>query len=803
MDHGEATIITGLAVPFAGMEAEAGATPVKPDFAIVIARPADADPDLIEGSWLIMGDAKDYERVRSRIDDQRMLKGFLQVALGAESAAEWTQLPVGMQVHRWGALAVPRNAFLQPEAVVECLDDHRQEVRTRADERKALLATLDGQTIPEKQFADFVAHVDPDFDPRSCVTCSLFNHCRSELRQSGDVHAPLMEIGVRPEHRSTLEEFLRTGRAPTGVPESVVAGLRATRNGLPEWTGQRRIDAVGEPGTVEVVLAKADSAALGVHGISLRRVRPNCSYATWNMEVFQDPQSPKTRIQVMKLLGAAIDRAMSDQERLSPDAPGPVHVIVPDSVTGDLLVSIADSLAGVETSRLRWERDREMKRPALTFAGEPAKVPAPLPERARLAVSFLLEADRARAMTLRYPIVDLRVVLAGHLVPGGPAVDVGRLDYLVEWAEATPTSPLDHRSVSDSIVANEHTPGARLSNTRSDAIHQAGRGKHTKRGRGKPNPVRYETLVRDELRYKQAVLERAVVVLNGLKMSRLRPVYRALEQDAQEVWRRRLWLRASDLVRFGRTNEFWRNMHVVMLDDDAACAEKLQALGNPQAALDMALDAGTRAVALATVVSITPLRVQVGSRRIGDCSSIVALHVDGHPVVEEDGVSMQILKGSFKFGHLSLGELTADKESDRGKGLRWEPAYVPDVHKDSVLVVADADWFRTFANNDQVAIDRPKPDMVSAPSKDCDENSYTNDPNGHRYCCRPHEQAEAEIADWLAGRRARGELNPETWPPILDEDEFDVSAKEAPTAADEAGGVTDPPDPDLTIDDLD
>lgn len=78
-----------------GMESEPTATPARPDFAIVAPR-ADG------GSWLIMGDAKDYERVRSRIDDPRMLKGFLQVALGAESAATWSALPAGMHVHPWG-----------------------------------------------------------------------------------------------------------------------------------------------------------------------------------------------------------------------------------------------------------------------------------------------------------------------------------------------------------------------------------------------------------------------------------------------------------------------------------------------------------------------------------------------------------------------------------------------------------------------------------------------------------------------------------------------------------------------------
>ena len=70
LDNDEATLITSLATPFPGMEHADSATPVKPDFAIV-ARRKDAP-----GTWLIMGDAKDYERVRSRIDDGRLLQGF-------------------------------------------------------------------------------------------------------------------------------------------------------------------------------------------------------------------------------------------------------------------------------------------------------------------------------------------------------------------------------------------------------------------------------------------------------------------------------------------------------------------------------------------------------------------------------------------------------------------------------------------------------------------------------------------------------------------------------------------------------
>jgi hypothetical protein len=121
---GAATLIHQPAVPFVGFE-DTGATDVKPDFAVV-APTVDSS-----GSWLVVGDAKDYERHRSRIDDSRLLKGFLQVAVGAESAAAWSKLPAGMSVHTWVALAVTRNAFLQPEALVEDLADHRREVAMR------------------------------------------------------------------------------------------------------------------------------------------------------------------------------------------------------------------------------------------------------------------------------------------------------------------------------------------------------------------------------------------------------------------------------------------------------------------------------------------------------------------------------------------------------------------------------------------------------------------------------------------------------------------------------------------------
>lgn len=516
---GSATMVTGLAIPFVGLE-EADATPVKPDFAIVVPRPGVGGSP---GSWLIMGDAKDYERVRSRIDDTRMLKGFLQVALGAESAAAWSKLPQGMQVHQWGALAVPRNAFLQPEAVVEQLDDHRREVRARVDERARLRAEI-GHEVTEDELADFVAHRVATFDPESCASCSLFDYCRAELRRSSDPADLLIEIGVAPELRPSVVGLIDGSGPADTAPPALVAQVRATLTGQPFWTGLRRVDPVGEPGSIYVVLAKSDAAALGVHGIALQRVLTDGSATPWQVTVFADPQASATRAEIMALLGSQLKSADRDVSAATGD--WSVHIVVPDSATADVLVSIADSLAGVETSRLRWQRDLDQGRPALTFDGEPATVPAPLTDLQRRAVSFLLDEDRSRAMSLRCPIVDARGVLAGHFIAGGPGIDSGRLDYLVEWADAA--SGLDHRDVSENIRSREATPGAKLSNLRSDAIHRALRGRIDRHGRkGRPDPARYDALVRAELEYKCQVLDRASSILSAIVTSKLRSAHLA------------------------------------------------------------------------------------------------------------------------------------------------------------------------------------------------------------------------------------------------------------------------------------
>ncbi|OBJ98399.1 hypothetical protein A5638_10450 [Mycolicibacterium fortuitum] len=797
VNDGAATLVFQLALPFVGFE-ESRATDVKPDFAVVA--PSMDDP---RASWLVIGDAKDYERVRSRIEDARMLKGFLQVAVGSESARAWSRLPDGMTVHTYGVLAVPRNAFLQPEPVVENLHDYAEEVKLRIDERRRE-AEESKHAIGDDVKA-LVAHLEAAFDPASCTTCTLFSYCRDELRRSDEPNDLLVEIGVARDMRrhalGLVDGITEVGR----VPASTAANIAATLQGVPQFSGQRRVDRAGTPGTVNVVLAKSDAAALGVHGIGVQRVTAE-GRGDWEITTFDEPQSPDTRRLVMRRIGAALHRAMREQRKAAdggpPGAvPGPVHLVVPDQTTADVLASIADNLAGVELSRLRWERDKEQGRPALTYDGEPATVPRPISETERTAIALLLEDDRSRAFRLRSPIIDVREVLSRHIVAGGPSANAGRLDYLVGWAEATDSDPIDHRSFADAIEISEHSPGARLTNTMSDAIHEALVGKRGKHGgAGAAEPELYTALVTEELRYKAQTLARALDALDRVGSSTLREAHRVIESDAQQVWRRRLELHASDLVRFGRTYRPWRNSLVPMIESDASCASQLLALSNPQAAQDMAADAGNRSVAFATVVSVGPLEIDVESRRIVAGSRVVMLMRNGEACVERPGIWVDSTPaGSVKVGELSIGPLTDTGEEPTR--LRWDPQTVPVVEVGDRLVIADFAWFSDLKGNLVLPVAKPKPDATSAPKPDCEPDSYDDDPQTHRWCCRSHEHSESEFSDLIAERRARGELNPETWPPVRDKDAFEVSAAHA--AAGDAFAIAPEAAPDdQTMDDL-
>ncbi len=751
--EGVATMLTGLAVPFPGLESERAATSVKPDFAVVAQRPAAPGSGQSAGSWLVMGDAKDYERVRARIDDARMLKGFLQVALGAQAAQGWSRLPTGMRVHDSGALAVPRTAFLSPEAVVERLDDHRREVAARVDERTALLAARStGDASPD--WGSLVAHLEAHFDPQSCPSCSLFHYCRNQIRTSGHPEDLLVEIGVRPGERRSLLGLFGASVSLDHAPVATLAQVRATLAGIPAPTAARRTDPIGEPGTVEVVIAKSDGAALGVYGVALRHVGRTGIPTPWATTVFPDAQAVATRRAVMSLLGTRLTQAQTAVTDSSAEEVGPIHLVVPDTTTGDVLVSIADSLAGVETQRIRWARDLAMGRHPLTFDGEPAQVPEPLTDTERLAVSFLLEDDRA-------------------------------------------TSPLEHRLVTDEIEASEHTPGARLSQSRSDAIHAASRGA----GRG---GAAYIRLVEEELSYKTDVLTRAVAYLATLPVSQLRPAYRAIEGQAQAVWRRRLELHASDLVRFSRTHRGWRNDQVGLIEADASCADQLAAFTNPQYAAQLARDAGTREVALAEVLAVNPVVLKVDSRRLGVGSRIVLLHRGDRAVVEQPEVEVIVQGGTIKLRQQHVGLLVDSPEASAVGGLEWRPKRPVRLTVGEQLIVANGSWFARadFTSGHEVSIARPALDTASAPKTTCTATSFEEDPEEHQWCCQSHEDAEAAWSDELAARRERGELNPQTWPPLVDEDRFDVRAASDPDPASGPPPVVPVPDH-LTLDDVD
>lgn len=191
------------------------------------------------------------------------------------------------------------------------------------------------------------------------------------------------------------------------------------------------------------------------------------------------------------------------------------------------------------------------------------------------------------------------------------------------------------------------------------------------------------------------------------------------------------------------------------------------------------------------------------SRRLRSGSSVVVLQVNGCGCVESRATTLKIQKGSFKFGGFSIGELVADEQTALDRSLLWQPNVVPTLAVGDELVVADWGWLEgPFASGHEIAVERPKPDTTSAPKPDCHDGSFAADPERHKYCCRSHESAEAEWSDELAARRERGELNPQAWPPIVDEDQFDVVPADSPTDA-VVAAVVDGPAAHLTIDDLD
>src|SRR5207249_689315 len=98
----------------------------------------------------------------------------------------------------------------------------------------------------------------------------------------------LVEVGV-PRDMRPLVAGLVDGTGTVGrAPASVVANLTATIQGVAQATGQRRVDQAGQAGTVNVVLAKSDAAALGVHGMAVQRVTAK-GREPWRVKIFDVP----------------------------------------------------------------------------------------------------------------------------------------------------------------------------------------------------------------------------------------------------------------------------------------------------------------------------------------------------------------------------------------------------------------------------------------------------------------------------------------------------------------------------------
>lgn len=782
---GVATLIQAAAVPPPGFSTDESSL-VLPDFVVVTANPLDSTK-----AWLIVGDAKDYERTRSRIDDGRMLKGFIQVAFGAFAFQEWAELPEEIEIHSIGALAVPRNSFLQPTIVTETLTDHIKEVQLRYQQR------LDDAKahIWNDDAADFVTHLKATYDPGTCRSCSLFDFCRGELRNSTNADDFLQEIGVprsiRPLAISVVEG---ADSYPDRVPAETIAHINATLTGHAVPTGRKRTDPIGAPGTINIVIAKSDNAALGIYGIGIQTVSKT-GPSSWTNTVLEVPEADSARRKVLQLLGEAILQSQSGNDFAN--TAQRINLIVPDKQTSDLLASIADVLAGNEISRLRWERDIDMDREPVTFDGSPANIPLEISPEQRLAVSFLLEDDRARAFTTRVTTVNLLSVLTDLLIAGGPATPTGRLDYMAAWAASLGGKPIEYKVLLEQVESSLHTPGSHLSQKQSDLIHEA----YLDKKLGKASAAKYEELVLGELAAKEEIFDQATEQLDRIAVSKLRESILEMEADAQKIWHRRWKLQAFDLIRFGLTSRWWRNSLVTVVDGDQKCIAQMNAVLNPMAAEAQAKAAGNRDLAIAKVVSQEPLTISVNSRRFKNETKAFVLHKNGVSEVETRDVVVKAYKGQIKITGVFKGQLLEAEALPIG-------TYLFDSVDDSsfavgdTLVLAADDWLGDGTKGSGMRIEKPAFDAQQAPKDTCDESSYVLYPDEHKYCCRPHTVTEAETSDWIASKRDAGEMNPQIWPPVIDAEAFDQLTPKDPT--DQTANVEPTQAPDgITEDDLD
>ena len=232
-----------------------------------------------------------------------------------------------MQVHRCGALAVPRNAFLQPEAVVERLDDHRSRgPRPRARGAPRGEAQSSATTIRRTRSCRTTSPTCRRRSiPRPASSCSLFAYCRSELRASHGPADVLIEIGVPPRLSAGASPGSSTGPATSAgqIPARIVDQVAATVERAGRCGSERgRTDPVGLPGAIYVVGREVGRGrARGPrHRGAPRRA------AAWETRTFLEPQAPTARRGAMELIGAAIvDCSRRRRAADPPRRPGPAR----------------------------------------------------------------------------------------------------------------------------------------------------------------------------------------------------------------------------------------------------------------------------------------------------------------------------------------------------------------------------------------------------------------------------------------------------------------------------------------------
>ena len=377
-------------------------------------------------------------------------------------------------------------------------------------------------------------------------------------------------------------------------------------------------------------------------------------------------------------------------------------------------------------------------------------------------------------MRLRNPVVDLRRVLNAHMVAGGPSADSGRLDYLVRWAEAT-GDRAPRRLRRDRRVAAD---------ARGAPVERA-LGRHPRRAAGTASrsrdvPPARRGGARLQDRHPRARHRRARSA-GGLG---------AAGRASRARSRRAGGLGPPARARGLRPRAVLAHVPAVAQRAGGACSTPTAPATRSSARSPTSRSPtisrrmpGTREVAVATVASTVPLRLEIASRRFVDGMTIVALHINRQALAEHPLTTLKIQKTSFKFGRMPLGQI----HTRRGRHPRLGAAGRPTAAG------------RRSPDRRGRHVVRPR---VHLRPRDRRQPSQPRQPGGAEADLHPvlvravartstsgvaarTRSVEAEWADELADRRARGELNPEVWPPLVDEDRFDVLADDA--AAPDAG----------------